>query len=51
MGDEGNAMKWMERSADRHEWQALSIAVNPVFTPLRNSAGFRALENRMGLAR
>ena len=49
MGDEGNAMKWMERSADRHEWQALSIAVNPIFAPMRNSPGFRAIEKRMGL--
>jgi serine/threonine-protein kinase len=51
MGDEANAMKWMERSADRHEWQALSTAVNPVFAPMRNSPEFRALEKRMGLAR
>jgi serine/threonine-protein kinase len=50
MGDEANAMKWLERSADRHEWQALSTAVNPVFAPMRNSPGFRALEKRMGLA-
>jgi len=50
MGDEPNTMKWLERSADRHEWQALAIAVHPVFAPMRNSPGFRALEKRMGLS-
>jgi hypothetical protein len=49
MGDEPNTVKWLERSADRHEWQALNLAVNPVFAPMRNSPGFRALEKRMGL--
>jgi hypothetical protein len=42
-------VKWLERSADRHEFQALNLAVNPVFASMRNSAGFRALEKRMGL--
>jgi serine/threonine protein kinase/tetratricopeptide (TPR) repeat protein len=49
MGDEQNTMKWLERSADRHEWQALNIAVNPVFAPMRRSTRFHALEKRMGL--
>jgi tetratricopeptide (TPR) repeat protein len=49
MGDEPNTVKWLERSADRHEFQALNLAVNPAFAPMRNSAGFRALEKRMGL--
>jgi serine/threonine-protein kinase len=50
MGDEANALKWLERSADRHEWQILSIAVNPVFANMRNSPGFRAIRKRIGLA-
>jgi hypothetical protein len=50
MGDEANALKWLERSADRHEWQILSIAVNPVFANMRNSPGFRAIRKRVGLA-
>jgi serine/threonine protein kinase len=49
MGDEENAMKWLERSADQHEWQALNLAVNPVFAPMRHSTQFQALEKRMGL--
>jgi tetratricopeptide (TPR) repeat protein len=51
LGDEPNTVKWLNRSADRHEWQALNLAVQPVFAPMRNSAGFRALKKRMGLAR
>ena len=51
MGDEPNTVKWLERSADRHEFQALNLAVHPVYAPMRNSAGFRALERRMGLNR
>jgi TolB-like protein len=49
MGDEPNALKWLGRSADLHETQALSLAVDPVFAPMRNSPGFRALEKRIGL--
>jgi tetratricopeptide (TPR) repeat protein len=51
MGDEPNTVKWLERSADRHEFQALNLAVHPVYAPMRNSAGFRALKRRMGLDR
>jgi TolB-like protein/cytochrome c-type biogenesis protein CcmH/NrfG len=51
LGDEPNTVKWLERSADRHEFQALSLAVHPVYAPMRNSPGFRALERRMGLDR
>ena len=49
MGDEANTVKWLQRSAGRHEWQALNLAVNPAFAQVRNSSGFRALEKRMGL--
>jgi len=50
MGDEPNAVKWLGRSIDLHETQALSLAVDPVFASMRNSAGFRALEKRIGLS-
>lgn len=49
LGDETNTIKWLERSADRREWQALTIAVNPVFAPMEESAGFQKLRKRMGL--
>jgi TolB-like protein/Tfp pilus assembly protein PilF len=50
LGDEANTVKWLERSADRHEFQALNLAVSPLYGDLRNSAGFKALEKRMGLS-
>jgi predicted Zn-dependent protease len=49
MGDESNTVKWLERSADLHEWQALNLAVNPAYSPVRGSPGFRALIKRIGL--
>lgn len=49
LGDEPATVKWLGRSADRHEWQALNLAVQPVFAPMRNSAGFRALKERIRL--
>jgi serine/threonine protein kinase/TolB-like protein/Flp pilus assembly protein TadD len=49
MGDEPDTVKWLQRSADMHEWQALNLAVNPVYARMRNSSGFRALKKRMGL--
>ncbi len=51
IGDEPNTVKWLERSVDRHEWQALSIAVHPAYAAMRNSPGFRALKKRIGLDR
>jgi hypothetical protein len=51
MGDEANTLKWLERSADAHEWQALNMAVHPVFAPMRKAPAFRALLHRMGLDR
>ena len=32
-------MKWEERSADAHEYQALFAAVQPEFAGMRNSPG------------
>jgi TolB-like protein/tetratricopeptide (TPR) repeat protein len=49
MGDEPNTVKWLQRSADLHEFQALSLAVDPAYAPMRNSPEFQALEKRMGL--
>lgn len=49
LGDEPNTVKWLNRSADRHEWQVLNAGVSPLFGPMRNSAEFRALEKRIGL--
>jgi predicted Zn-dependent protease len=49
LGDESNALKWLERSADAREWQALNVAVNPAFRAMEGSAGFHALKKRMAL--
>jgi TolB-like protein/Flp pilus assembly protein TadD len=51
LGDEKNALLWLERSADLREFQVLNFAVNPVFARMQNNPGFRALKKRMGLAR
>jgi hypothetical protein len=49
LGDEPNTVKWLERSADRREYQALNLTVNPAYAAMRNSPGFRALDKPMGL--
>jgi hypothetical protein len=51
LGDEPNTVKWLQRSADRHEWQVLNLAVHPAYAFMEDSAGFRALKWRMGLER
>ncbi len=51
LGDGPNTLKWLERSADRHEGLVLFIGVSPHFAFLRDSPGFRALEKRIGLIR
>jgi serine/threonine protein kinase/Flp pilus assembly protein TadD len=47
--DEAHALRWLERSADRREFQVTAIGVAPVFAFLHNNQGFRALMKRMGL--
>jgi TolB-like protein len=49
LGDEPNTVKWLERSADQHEWQALNLAVHPVYASVRKSPAFQRLIKRMGL--
>lgn len=49
LGDEENTVKWLERAADRHEWQVLNLAVNPSFRNMEDSAGFHRLKKRIGL--
>lgn len=51
LGDEANTVKWLERSADRREFQVLNLAVHPAYAAMQNSPGFRALKKRMGLDR
>ena len=51
LGDEASTVKWLNRSADAREYQALNLGVNPAFKSMENSPGFRALKKRMGLDR
>jgi tetratricopeptide (TPR) repeat protein len=51
MGDEPNTVKWLERSAEMHEWQVLNLAVHPAYASMRSSPAFQALERRLGLLR
>jgi serine/threonine-protein kinase len=49
LDDHERALKWLEQSANLHEFQILNVAVNPQFAELRNNPQFRALVRRMGL--
>ena len=49
LGDEPNTVKWMQRSIDAKEWQALTLAVNPAFQSMENSSAFLAMKSRLGL--
>ncbi len=49
LGDRPQVLKWLERSADLHEFQVLNLAVNPAFAEMRNDPGFQALVKRIGL--
>ncbi|MBV8896342.1 MAG: protein kinase [Acidobacteriaceae bacterium] len=49
LGDEENTVKWLERAADRHEWQVLNLGVNPSFRKMEDSPGFHRLKKRIGL--
>jgi tetratricopeptide (TPR) repeat protein len=49
LGDQPNTLKWLERSADQREFQALNLAVHPAYAFMQASPGFEALKKRMGL--
>ncbi len=49
LGDEAGAMKWLERSADDHDFSLLYVKVTPAFDRLHNSPRFQALLKRVGL--
>ena len=51
LADEANTVKYLERSADRREYQAMYMGVEPFFAFLRDNPRFRALKKRMGLER
>ena len=48
--DEPNTLKWLNRSADAHEWQTLFLAVDPSFSWMRDHSGMQQLKRRIGLA-
>lgn len=48
-GDEPNTVKWLQRSADAHEWQVLNIAVHPAYKKMQQNPDFQALKRRIGL--
>ena len=51
LGDRAKTLKWLEKSADQHEWQSLGFAAHPAFVFLHEDPGFLALKKRMGLDR
>ena len=50
LGDEENAMKWLDRSAGDHDFSLLYVKVEPAFDRLRASPRFQALLKRIGLS-
>ena len=49
LGDEENAMKWLDRSAEDHDFSLLYVNDDAAFDRLRHSARFQALLKRIGL--
>jgi serine/threonine protein kinase/tetratricopeptide (TPR) repeat protein len=50
MGEKGQTLAWLEKADDEHESGLVSIAVDPLFDPVRSEARFRALLKRMRLS-
>ncbi|MFW6089638.1 MAG: protein kinase domain-containing protein [Gemmatimonadota bacterium] len=48
LGDEDEAMRWLERSYENREWQLVFLPNEPLFDPLRNDPRFRRLLERVG---
>lgn len=50
LGDADNTARWMERAADRRDFQALTAAVHPAFRKFHDVPRYHALLERMDLA-
>ena len=49
LGERGQALDWLERSAVRGHW-TVYLGINPIFRPLHAEPRFRAILKRVGLA-
>jgi len=49
MGDESNAVKWLQRSMDEREMPAFYIHVDPVFAKMQDRPAFHELKKQMNL--
>ena len=49
LGEDETAVTWLERSAQAHEFQALNIAIHPIFARPQHNPRLEALKKRMGL--
>jgi tetratricopeptide (TPR) repeat protein/tRNA A-37 threonylcarbamoyl transferase component Bud32 len=50
LGDRDGALQWLRAAADAHSFWLASVAVDPVFAPLRDDPRFRELLARVRLA-
>jgi tetratricopeptide (TPR) repeat protein/tRNA A-37 threonylcarbamoyl transferase component Bud32 len=50
LGDRDGALQWLRAAADAHSFWLASVAVDPVFAPLRDDPRFRELLTRVRLA-
>ena len=48
-GEQDRALEWLERAYEERQVQAIFVAVEPVFAPLRAASRFERLCRRMGL--
>ena len=49
LGEKERALEWLERAFDRRDPPCTSVAVHPVYAPLRDEPRFAALIGRLGI--
>jgi serine/threonine protein kinase/tetratricopeptide (TPR) repeat protein len=49
MGEKEKAIKWLQQAFDEHDTELVSLAVEPVFNPVRADARFQGILTRMKL--
>ena len=49
LGENGEALSWLERAYDEHAGMVANLGIDPIFDPLRGEARFAALLRRLGL--
>ena len=49
LGDKQQALAWLEKAYDEHDWEMMGLKADPIYDGLRSDPGFQDIVRRIGL--